>query len=138
MMETAQMRERFRPVFDDLVQRASVTGKLLHRDLYRILVASLWAQVVMKPAAAGLAEADLEALHDLLNDELRRLLGPKTNLTECFAFLNTKAGAEAMQEARLTPDHRDLLLYFCSMILDPDGHADWARHIRQGDKAPAS
>ena len=37
---------------------------------------------------------------------------------------------QAMKDARLTQNHKDLLLYFASMILDPDGHARWADKVR--------
>ena len=40
------------------------------------------------------------------------------------------AGQAAMQEARLTRSHKDLLLYFCSLILDPEGHRKWAESVR--------
>ena len=36
-----------------------------------------------------------------------------------------------MQEARLTQNHKDLLLYFSSMILDPEGHRRWMQSIDQ-------
>ncbi len=40
------------------------------------------------------------------------------------------AGQAAMQEARLTRNHKELLLYFCSLILDPEGHRKWAESVR--------
>jgi hypothetical protein len=36
-----------------------------------------------------------------------------------------------MREARLTQHHKELLLYFSSMILDPDGHKRWMDHVRE-------
>jgi hypothetical protein len=34
-----------------------------------------------------------------------------------------------MKNARLNQTHRELLLYFSSMILDPDGHRRWMEMI---------
>ncbi len=36
----------------------------------------------------------------------------------------------AMNELRLTPEHKDLLMYFHSMIVDPEGHKKWMDEIR--------
>ena len=36
-----------------------------------------------------------------------------------------------MAEARLSSTHRDLLTYFSSMILDPEGHKRWMRSLTE-------
>ncbi len=87
--------------------------------------------MVTDPDDVGVDEADLEVLHDVLNEELERQLGPAFSVTECFRFLTSRDGEAAMNELRLTPEHKDLLLYFASMILDPDGHKRWMDEIRQ-------
>ena len=38
-----------------------------------------------------------------------------------------------MQAARLNQTHRELLLYFASMILDPDGHKRWMDVVLESD-----
>lgn len=119
----------FRPVLDEIERRASVAGRFVDKDLYRIYIATLWANMVMDPADAGMTEDDLEPLHDFLNGAIERVLGRGQTLTECFRFLNTKAGELAMDRSRVSGTHRDLLTYFCSMILDPDGHRRWADSI---------
>ncbi|MFW6093376.1 MAG: hypothetical protein ACODAC_05325 [Pseudomonadota bacterium] len=124
------LEERFAPVLDDLSRRAAVTDRLVDKDLYRILVATLWANVVLDPAGAGLTEDQLETLHDVLNQRIEQVMGTGESLTECFRHLNSPAGGQAMKAARLTPEHRDLLLYFASIILDPDGHRRWMAEIR--------
>ena len=126
----AELNARFAPVLDGLTQRAAVTDNLIDKDFYRILVATLWVNVVLDPAHAGLAEGDLETLHDVVNRRITRVLGPEENVTSCFRYLNGKAGEEAMKCARLTADHRDALLYFASIILDPEGHRRWMEEIR--------
>jgi hypothetical protein len=54
-------------------------------------------------------------------------------VTECFRFINSKAGEQAMKEARLNQTHKELLLYFSSMILDPDGHRRWMSTVLDND-----
>jgi len=122
---------RLQPALEDIRDRAALTDGLLDRTHYQILVATLWSQLVLRPTAAGLTEADLERVHDLLNDGLVADLGDGHDLRSCFGFLVTPAGESAMQDARLTPEHRDLLRYFASMILDPDGHRRWMDRVRE-------
>jgi len=122
--------ERFSPVFADIRERASVTDRFLDRDLYRVYIATLWANVVLSPQEVGLLEEDLETLHDLLITEISDAIGPHKSLHPIFAFVASKAGERAMAEARLTQSHKDLLEYFASMILDPEGHRKYMDDIR--------
>lgn len=126
-----EIAARFAPALDDLVQRATVTDHIVDKDLYRILVCTLWVNVVLDPADVGLEESDLERLHDVMNTRIAAVLGRDGTLTDCFRYLNGKAGEQAMKAARLTPNHRDMLLYFASIILDPEGHRQWMEEIRQ-------
>ena len=128
--EQAALAARFAPILDTLVRHATVADRFLDKDTYRILVCTLWANLVLNPGEAGLSESQLEAVHDLLNDQIAQVAGAGQNLKSCFEFLNGKAGERAMSDARLTPDHRDLLLFFASMILDPEGHRRWADRLR--------
>ena len=132
MADPDLLRVRLKPVLDDMVKRSTVAERFVHRDAYRITIATLWTNLVLKPEDAGIDEADLEAVHDLLSAEAQAVLGTGEDLTSCFAFLNSKQGEAAMKEARLTKTHKDLLLYFCSMILDPDGHRKWMERVREG------
>lgn len=132
MAETEPLRARLTPVLEDIVERSTVAERFVHRDAYRITIATLWTNLVLKPEDAGFEEADLEAIHDLLSAEAQAVLGADEDLTSCFAFINSKQGEAAMKEARLTQTHKDLLLYFCSMILDPDGHRKWMDRVREG------
>jgi hypothetical protein len=116
-------------MLDDIEERSCVTDRFVDRDLYRLYLATLWANVVLNPADADLTEADLESLHDYLNQRMSRVLGEEGSIVECFRFVNSKAGEAAMKNARLNQTHRELLLYFSSMILDPDGHRRWMEKI---------
>jgi len=131
MQQDNNLGARFRPALDDIVKRSTVADRFVHRDIYRLYIATLWANVVMNPEDAGIVEENLEDLAFVLDMEIERVLGAGNDLTDCFTFVNSKRGQAAMDEARLTPNHKDLLLYFCSLILDPDGHRKWADGIRE-------
>ena len=121
-MAISDLATRFDPILEDIATRSQVTDSYLDRNLYRLYVATLWTNVVLDPHDAGVNPEDLEDLHDLGSDDAIRA---------CFEFINSKAGERAMQEARLTQNHKDLLLYFSSMILDPDGHRRWMETISE-------
>lgn len=129
-MTRDQLRTAFAPLLDDIGERSRVAERFLSRDLYRLNIATLWANVVLDPDDIGMSEADLPVLHDVLNDRLMETLGKDSDLQECFRFINSKAGERAMAEARLNRNHQDLLLYFASMILDPEGHKRWMEEVQ--------
>jgi len=124
-MTDAEMKHRFDEMLDDIESRSCVTENFVDRDLYRLYLATLWANIVLNPDDAGLEEPELEVFHEYLNRRITSVLGNESSVTECFRFVNSKAGERAMSEARLNKTHRELLLYFSSMILDPEGHRRW-------------
>jgi len=129
-----EFAERFAPVLREIERRCSVAGSFVDKDLYRVNLATLWANLVMDPADADLTEDALEPLHDFLNQAMEPVLGRGQTLTECFRFINSKAGDETLQRSHVTQAHRDLLHYFCSMILDPEGHKRWREEIKKSRK----
>lgn len=128
-MSNATIRARFDEILDDIESRSSVADRFVDKEVFQLYIATLWANVVLNPSDAGLTEAALEPLHDYLNERIAKVLGPSATLTECFRFVNSKAGERAMSSARLNSTHKELLLYFSSMILDPDGHRRWMDDI---------
>ncbi|MEM9316701.1 MAG: hypothetical protein AAGA95_18995 [Pseudomonadota bacterium] len=80
--------------------------------------------------ANGSGVAKETALYELLSGESAEVLGAGCDLRSCFEFVNSKAGERAMGAARLNQAHRDMLVYFASMMLDPDGHRRWMDEIR--------
>ncbi len=124
-MKPEDLAIAFESVLDDIVARSAVTDAFLNRDTYRLYIATLWSNVVLNPREVGIEEGDLEALHEIVNDRVEADLGQGSDITECFRFINSKAGELAMQQASLTQTHKELLLYFSSMILDPEGHKRW-------------
>jgi hypothetical protein len=130
-MQDANLQAILQPVLTDVHERASVAGRFIDKDQYQIYMATLWANMVLNPGDINLKQSDLEGAHDVLNTEIGRVLGPKQDLTECYRYLNSKSGEKAMQGARLNQTHKDMLLYFASMILDPDGHKRWLDEIKE-------
>jgi hypothetical protein len=132
-MNAVDIRTQFREVLNDIEERSMVTEQFVDKDLYRLYLATLWANVVLNPVDAGLEENELELLHEYLNERIAIVLGNAIDMTECFRFINSKAGELAMNEAHLNQTHRELLLYFSSMILDPDGHRRWMEDLPAPD-----
>jgi hypothetical protein len=128
-MTDAAIRARFSQILDDIESRSCVTERFVDRETYQLYIATLWANVVLNPADAGLDEEALEPLHAYLNERVATVLGAGASVTGCYRFINSKAGERAMNEARLSSTHRELLLYFSSMILDPDGHRRWMEGV---------
>jgi hypothetical protein len=133
-VDQEQLLEKFQDVFIDIRERSSVVGRFIDRDLYRVYIATLWSNVVLSPDEVGLEEADLELLHDILVSEINDAIGPNETLHTLFKFISGKEGERAMGEARLTQSHKDLLTYFASMILDPEGHKKFMQDIRERQK----
>ncbi len=130
-LSSTVIRENFTPVFEDIRERSTIAEKFIDRDLYRVYVATLWSNVVLSPEEVGLEEEDIEDLHDVVVQEIEETLGAGTTLQNIFQFISSKDGERAMNEARLTQSHKDLLLYFSSMILDPEGHKKYLDYIRE-------
>ncbi|HET6471904.1 MAG TPA: hypothetical protein VFG38_08675 [Pseudomonadales bacterium] len=135
-MTANDFAHRFAPVLAEVEKRCSVAGAFVDKDLYRVNLATLWANIVMDPDDAGLTEDDIEPLHDYLNTVLEPILGRGQTITECFRFINSKAGEQAMERCHLTQTHKQMLLYFCSMILDPEGHKRWSEAQRKELQSP--
>ena len=130
MLTSEQLAHAFEPVFEDIRERASVVERFIDRNLFQLYMATLWANVVLSPEEAGIGEDDLPTLHDLVVSELVDVIGEGTDLETVYRFVSSKAGEKTMIEAKLNQTHKDLLQYFSSMILDPDGHKRWMEEIR--------
>ena len=117
-------------MFVDIRERASVVERFIDRNLFQLYMATLWANVVLSPEEAGIEEDDLPTLHDLVVAELAEVIGDGADLESVYRFISSKAGEKTMVEAKLNQTHKDLLQYFSSMILDPDGHKRWMDEIR--------
>lgn len=130
MMGTEHIAEALAPVFADLRRRAEVADSFIDRDLYRLSLATLWSNLVLDPDGSGIEEAELESVHDVISTECAATLGDGASLTDVFRWIASTPGDKAMAAAHLRPEHADMLRYFASMILDPDGHREWMDEIR--------
>ena len=130
MLTSDHLKHAFEPVFVDIRERSTVVERFIDRNLFRLYMATLWANVVLSPDEAGIEEDDLPTLHDLVVAELVEVIGIGTDLESVFRFISSKEGEKTMAAAKLNQTHKDLLQYFSSMILDPDGHKRWMEEIR--------
>ena len=127
----ADLANIFRPILAAVEKQSGVVERFLDKDLYRIYLATLWANLVLDPAAAGIDESDLENAHDIINLAAAKVLGEDEAIVSAYRFINGKEGESAMARAKLSSRHRQLLLYFCSMILNPDDHRRWMAEVRE-------
>ena len=75
---------------------------------------------VLEPERAGLEESDLESLHDYLNTSMAEWLGSDYGLRDCFSFLNSREGEEALGRCQVKQEHRAFLQHFARLILQED------------------
>jgi len=126
-MSEDEIRALFTPVLKEITSDCSVAESFVDKEQYQINLATVWANVVLKPHDAGLSEKDLETVYGVFNGHIEEVLGKDRSLNSCFEFINSRPGDKAMQRYQLTKMHKDMLLYFCSMILDPEGHKRWIK-----------
>ena len=130
-MNATDIELALRPILDEIEKRSVLVDPFVDKETYRIYLATLWSNLVLKPEEAGLLEEDLEAAHDIINLQTHQVLGEEGAITESFRFINSRPGEKAMETAKLSKTHKELLAYFSSMILDPDGHKRWMDEVRK-------
>lgn len=84
----------------------------------------------MDPENLDMTEADLEGAYKVIEQEAENRLGGKDALVDAFRFLTTKEGERCMEKAKLRKSHKDMLLYFASMMVDPERHKQYITEIR--------
>ena len=109
------------PIVAEIERRAAVTDRFLDREAFRILLATVWANIVLDPEDGDLAEDDLEDFHDYLNDRAREVLGEDGAVKASFRFLLTNEGEQAMGRHRVPAAHRRMLERIGTLIVDPHG-----------------
>lgn len=136
MSDAPDRRARFAALYDPIVaeieRRAAVTDRFLDREAFRILLATVWANVVLDPADGDIDEADLEPFHDYLNERAREVLGEEDALRESFRFLLSPAGERACARTRIPAAHLKLLTHIGQLIVDPHGIEAAVRSHREG------
>jgi hypothetical protein len=121
----AEQRKRFPDLFDPVLaeirERSAVADSFVDKELFRIYLATLWANAVTDPAGATLSEDDLEPFHDYLNERARELLGEDDAIRSTFEWLLHEDGAAALARLRVARAHRLVLERVGRLIVDPDG-----------------
>lgn len=107
-----------------------VTEHLMDKDRWRIFLTTMWSNLVMDPENLGILESDLESAYGVIENEAQRRLGGDDALVDAFRFVTTKDGERCMDKAKLRKNHRDMLLYFASMMVDPERHKQYMDDIR--------
>ena len=121
---------RVRPVIEEMDRQCTVADRFIDKDRWRIFLATMWSNLVMDPESLNLQASDLESAYEVIESEAETRLGGKDALVESFRFLTTKEGGLCMDQAKLRKNHRDMLLYFASMMVDPDRHKQYMDEIR--------
>jgi len=97
MLTSEQLNHAFEPVFVDIRERSTVVERFIDRNLFRLYMATLWANVVLSPEEAGIEEEDLPTLHDLVVAELVNVIGPGADLESVFRFFRLRRMARALE-----------------------------------------
>jgi len=117
----ARFAALYDPILEEIARRAAITERFLDTEAYRILLATVWANVVVAPEEGDLAAEDLEPFHDYLNARASEVLGEADGIRSSFRFLLSPDGERACARNRIPAGHRALLARIGRMIVDPHG-----------------
>ncbi|MCY4127682.1 MAG: hypothetical protein OXG15_00425 [Gammaproteobacteria bacterium] len=130
-MESDEITLRIAPLLAEMDKQCMVTDHLMDKDRWRVFLTTMWSNLVMEPESLGMAEADLEDAYKVIETAAENRLGGKNALVEAFRFLTTKDGERCMEKAKLRKSHKDMLLYFASMMVDPERHKQYMQELRE-------
>lgn len=108
-----------------------VADSFVDKNRYQLFLCTLWSNLVLEPEQLDLEIEDLEHVLDIVNEEAKKILGYDDSVTQSFRFISSPAGELEMNRAKLPRNHRDMLTYFSSMILDPEGHKKWMDQVKE-------
>lgn len=116
-MTLDEIRRRFKPAVDEIVERCRITDEFVDKEQFQVLLATVWGNAVLEPHRSGIEECDLENLHDFLNEEIGRIVGEGATVKSCFEFIVSKQGEESLVRQQVTNRHKEFLHYFAKLIL---------------------
>ncbi len=116
-MEVGEARRRFGPAIKEILDQCQITDEFVDKELFMVYVATVWGNMVLDPGKSGIAEADLPALHDYLNEELASVVGAGRDITACYEFLVSEEGDRSMARLSVTNRHKEFIHYFARLIL---------------------
>lgn len=111
-------------------QRSRITDHLVDKDKYQLYLTSMWTNIVLEMDELGLTQEDLEPALEILNLHARDILGGEEPVIDAFRYLTSTEGEKLMEKEKLTSSHKQMLLYFASVILDPEGHKRWMETVK--------
>lgn len=129
-MDTDTLKDKLSEVLQQMAQNSAVTDSLVDKNRYRLYICTLWSNLVLEPEQLDLEVADLEQAFEVINDLAQDVLGESDAIRASFRFVSSSAGEREMSRSKISRNHRDLLAYFSSMILDPEGHKHRMSQIR--------
>ncbi len=129
-MDSDKLREKLSVVLEQMARNSAVTDSLVDKNRYRLYLCTLWSNLVLEPDQLDLEADDLEQAFEVINDLAHDVLGERDAIRTSFQFVASSAGENEMNQAKISRNHRDLLAYFSSMILDPEGHKQWLSQVR--------
>ena len=107
----------FEPAIEEIIERCRITDEFVDKEQFRILIATVWGNAVLEPHRSGIDEADLEKLHDFLNEHVARVIGEGQTITSCYEWIMSKPGQDSLGRQQVTQSHREFLHYFARLIL---------------------
>jgi hypothetical protein len=119
--DDARFAALYDPIMAEITRRSAIAESFVDKEAFRILLATVWANVVLDPDDGDLTAADLEPFHDYLNDRARAVLGEDDAVRESFRFLLSAAGESALVRTRIPAAHRRMLEHIGHLIVDPHG-----------------
>ena len=120
-MSLNDIRDRFTPALDEIIDRCRITDDFVDKEQFQVLIATVWGNAVFEPEHSGIETADLEDLHDFLNEQIERVMGEGVTVTHCFEFIVSKQGEESLARQQVTSNHKEFLHYFARLILQAVG-----------------
>ena len=116
-MDIEFIRKSFKPAVNEIIETCSISDAIVDKEMFQVYMVTVWGNAVLEPARTGIEESDLPLLHDFLNEELEDIMGEGYSLTDCFEYLVSKDGEDAMVRLQLTSNHKEFIEYFARLIL---------------------
>ena len=116
-MNVEEARVRFSPAVQEIIDNCMIEDKFIDKDLFQVYICTIWGNAALDPEKSGIEESELPVLHDFLNEEIQTVLGTKTQIADCFEYLTSKKGKEALIRLQVAKHHREFIEYFGRIIL---------------------
>jgi hypothetical protein len=120
-MNIDELRRQFSPAILEIIDQCRVSDDFVDKEMFRVYIATIWGNAVLEPARTGLEESELSVLHDYLNEEIEKIMGPGEDITSCYEFIVSKEGDESLARLQVSARHKEFLHYFARLILAAAG-----------------